>query len=232
MGFGGRPVRAGRPFLFDVAALSSARRVRPLSAAADWKSSAGGRTDRQARPRSPAQASGASLTSPRALTRQTVDDMDSVPKLTVEIIPTSLHGKNPRTVMGRRTWERQRKLVCEAAGNRCEICGGVGKRHTVQIHERYEYDETCTPPCQRVIGLIALCPDCHAVKHLFRTKKISVQQNDPSIYLNALRHLARVNEWDPERVKSYLAETAETFQRRQALGAWSQDFSLLLDGDQ
>jgi hypothetical protein len=158
--------------------------------------------------------------------------MGTVPKLTVEIIPTSLHGKNPRTVLGRTTWDRQRKLVCEAAGNRCEICGGVGKRHRVEIHERYAYDETCTPPCQRVIGLIALCPDCHAVKHLARTNRVSVEQRDPAIYENALRHLARVNDWDPEHVKSYLAETTETFRRREALGAWTQDFSLLIASDQ
>lgn len=106
-------------------------------------------------------------------------DMGSIPKLTVEIIPTSLHGKNPRSVMGRAMWERERKLVCEAAGNRCEICGGVGKRHPVEIHERYEYDETCAPPCQRVVGLIALCPNCHAVKHLARTRMVAVQQGDP-----------------------------------------------------
>jgi hypothetical protein len=158
-------------------------------------------------------------------------DMGSIPKLTVEIIPTSLHGKNPRTVMGRTMWERKRKLVCDAAGNRCEICGGVGKRHPVEIHERYEYDETCAPPCQRVVGLIALSPDCHAVKHLGRTRKVSVQQGDPSIYENALRHLARVNEWDGEQLKSYVAETRETFQGREALGAWAQDLSLLFDGD-
>lgn len=112
--------------------------------------------------------------------------------------------------------ERQRKLVCEAAGNRCEICGGIGKRH----------------PCQPVVGLIALCPDCHAVKHLARTRMVSVQQGHRSIYENALRHLARVNEWDGERLKSYVAATRETFQRREALGAWAQDVSLLFDGDE
>jgi hypothetical protein len=84
--------------------------------------------------------------------------MSGAPKLTVEIIPTYLHGKNPRTVMGKAAWGRHRKRVCEAAGNRCELCGGVGKRHPVEIHESYEYDETSRPPCQKVVGLIALCP--------------------------------------------------------------------------
>jgi hypothetical protein len=73
--------------------------------------------------------------------------MTGEPRLTVEIIPTSLHGKNPRTAMGRAVWERQRQLVREAAGNRCEICVGVGERNPVEIHERYEYDETSRPPC-------------------------------------------------------------------------------------
>ena len=155
--------------------------------------------------------------------------MTGEPRLTVEIIPTSLHGKNPRTVMGRAMWERHRKQVCEAAGNRCEICGGVRKRHPVEIHERYEYDETCKPPCQRVVGLIALCPDCHAVKHLARTRLVARQQGDPAIYENALRHLARVNAWDDERVRDYLADVQAEFRRREALGEWIQDFSPLLD---
>jgi hypothetical protein len=154
--------------------------------------------------------------------------MTGEPRLTVEIIPTSLHGKNPRTEMGRAMWERQRRKVCEAAGNRCEICGGVGKRHPVEIHERYEYDETSRPPCQKVVGLIALCPDCHAVKHLARTRLVARQQGDRSIYENAVHHLAHVNVWDDQGVRDYLAEVQAQFRRREALGEWTQDFSPLL----
>ena len=153
--------------------------------------------------------------------------MRAQPRLAVEIIPSSLHGKNPRTAMGKAIWERHRKRVCEAAGNRCEICGGVGKRHPVEIHERYEYDETSAPPCQRVIGLIALCPDCHAVKHLARARQVARQRGDPSIYESALRHLASVNDWDAEHVKVYLAEVREGFLRREALDELTQDLTLL-----
>ena len=55
---------------------------------------------------------------------------------------------------------------------------------------------------------------------------------DPSIYKNALRHLASVNDWDAERVKGYLAEVQEEFRRREALGEWTQDFSPLLGTSQ
>lgn len=154
------------------------------------------------------------------------------PNLTVEIIPTSLHGVNPRSLMGRAAWDRIRRQVAAEAGNRCEICGGVGPSHPVEVHERYEYDESVRPPCQRIIGLIALCPDCHSVKHLARTRLIAREQNDPAIYERALQHLAQVNGWDPSTVQTYLTKTAGDFQRREALGRWTHDFSMLTPGQQ
>ncbi len=126
---------------------------------------------------------------------------------------------------GENWWDRNRKKAYQAAEFRCEICGGVGKRHPVEARERYEYDEASNPPCQRILGLIALCPACHAVKHLARTHAVSVEMGDPSMYQNALGHLAEVNGWDEGRVQAYLADTHETFRRREALGAWVQDFS-------
>jgi len=45
----------------------------------------------------------------------------------------------------------------------CEICGGVGPKHPVECHEIWDYnDETHE---QTLLGLIALCPQCHQVKH-------------------------------------------------------------------
>ena len=148
--------------------------------------------------------------------------------LTVEVIPTSLHGKNPRQVFGQRWWDQQRRAVYRKAGYRCEICGGVGSRHPVEAHERFVYDETVTPPCQRVIGLIALCPQCHAVKHLYRTGEVSIEKNDPHIYQRALDHLARINGWDATTRSAYLAQVRADFKRREALGPWAQDFSALM----
>ncbi len=147
------------------------------------------------------------------------------PRLAVEVIPTSLHGKNPRSINGKAWWERNRKATYEAAGYRCEVCGGVGKAHRLEAHERYEYDESGSPPCQRLLGLIALCPACHAVKHLYRTRIVATQQGDPSIYEQALRHLAGVNSWTPAQVDAYLAEVGVEFRRREALGPWTYDFS-------
>ena len=127
--------------------------------------------------------------------------------------------------MGR---ERHRKQVSEAAGDRCGICGGIGKRHPVGSHERYEYDENSWPPCQNRVVLFAFFPDCHAVEHLARTRLVARQQDDPSTNDNPFCHLARVNGWDEQRVREYLARAQAEFRRREALGEWTQDFSPLL----
>jgi hypothetical protein len=154
------------------------------------------------------------------------------PRLAIEIVPTSLHGKSPRETMGRAWWDTNRRKAYAAASHRCEICGGTGSRHPVEAHEVYEYDESLRPPVQRIIRLIALCPACHAVKHLYRTHHVAVQRGDMSIYENALAHLATVNGWNAEQVKAHLAKTRSTFERREKLGPWTQDFSRLGPGSE
>lgn len=149
------------------------------------------------------------------------------PRLQVEILPSSLHHKSPRETLGRAWWNGVRRQVYAAAGNRCEICGETGDRHPVEAHEVYSYDELASPPVQHVIGLIALCPACHAVKHLYRTYAVSRERGDPSIYEDALAHLAQVNKWDGAQVRAHLEETRITYERREALGPWHQDFRAL-----
>jgi hypothetical protein len=39
-------------------------------------------------------------------------------------------------------WDRLRHQVTAEAGNRCEICGGRGRRWPVECHEVWHYDDT------------------------------------------------------------------------------------------
>jgi len=50
------------------------------------------------------------------------------------------------------------------AENLCETCGGCGPQYPVECHEIWNYDDTRL--IQKLDGLIALCPDCHEVKHI------------------------------------------------------------------
>jgi len=79
-----------------------------------------------------------------------------------------------------------RRQVYQAAGWRCELCGGRGPEHLVECHEKWAYDDTTG--VQQLVRLLALCPACHEVKHLGLARVNGRERQ-------ALTHLARVNGW-------------------------------------
>lgn len=87
-----------------------------------------------------------------------------------------------------------RRAVYRRARYRCEICGGRGERHPVECHEVWAYDDE--RHVQRLERLVALCPDCHHVKHLGLASL-------NGRYDEAVRHLADVNEWTLEEAERY-----------------------------
>lgn len=52
---------------------------------------------------------------------------------------------------------------------------------------------------QKLLGLIALCPSCHKVKH------IGVAQVQGKLRIT-LKHLAKVNKWTIEKAEEYAKE--------------------------
>jgi 5-methylcytosine-specific restriction endonuclease McrA len=57
-----------------------------------------------------------------------------------------------------------RKRTYRQANYRCQVCGGRGSKHPVECHEIWHYDDE--NKIQKLMGLIALCPSCHQVKHI------------------------------------------------------------------
>jgi len=103
-------------------------------------------------------------------------------RLGVELVPQPLWG----TSIARRyprQWAKLRRGCYRAAGYRCEICGGRGLRHPVEAHERWRYDDDGDRGVQTLDGLIALCPDCHATKHLARSRKVGGAGDRPGTSL-------------------------------------------------
>ena len=84
-------------------------------------------------------------------------------KLTIELVPRTCWYSNVRSSVSVKQRDTIRRKCYESAGNRCEICNGVGKAHHVECHEIWEYNDTTHT--QTLKGLIALCPTCHKVKH-------------------------------------------------------------------
>lgn len=112
--------------------------------------------------------------------------------LQIELVPSTSWGDNLRSKLPRSQWDRLRKACYANAGFRCELCGGKGRRHPVECHEIWSYDETDF--VQKLEGLIALCPACHRCKHPGNTRRIGLGHLiEP--------HLMKVNGWAQEQAQ-------------------------------
>ena len=141
----------------------------------------------------------------------------SNPRLTIELVPSTCWWSNVRSNVSKSDWDRLRKHTYKKASYRCEICGGVGEKHPVECHEIWNYNESTR--VQTLERLIALCPNCHSVKHIGFTQL----QGRAS---EAINHLAKVNNWNLSQALIYLFECFETWQKRSQY-EWQLDISYL-----
>lgn len=137
--------------------------------------------------------------------------------LTLDLIPASTWYDNLRSRIRPADWDRLRRATYAAAGHRCEVCGGKGRKWPVECHEVWQYDDDART--QRLAGLVALCPACHEVKHFGRAHSIGRGQA-------AFAHLMRVNGWDVERARQHV-DDAFTQWRARSQVQWTLDLSWL-----
>ena len=139
------------------------------------------------------------------------------PHLTLELVPRSCWHSNLNKQLPRRDWDRLRKPVFTAAKNRCEICGRRGDQWPVECHERWQYDDM--GHVQTLVGFIALCPDCHLVKHLGRARAHGEGER-------AEAHLSRINGWNSQQTSRYI-KLCMVLWRLRNRHDWRQDFHYL-----
>jgi 5-methylcytosine-specific restriction endonuclease McrA len=84
-------------------------------------------------------------------------------KLTIELVPSTSWYTNVRSNVSKSEWDKIRKKCYAAASHKCEICGGKGRKHPVECHEVWDYDDKLK--VQKLTSLVSLCPSCHQVKH-------------------------------------------------------------------
>lgn len=140
-------------------------------------------------------------------------------KLIVELVPRSTWGWNLRSELTRPQWDTLRKAVYKRAGYCCEICGGKGRKHPVECHEKWEYDDNLR--IQKLVGVEALCPKCHEVRHMGRTMAIG---RGPQ----AKAHMEKVNGWSSMQVGAHVAVAVVKWMER-SLFKWTLDLSWLRD---
>jgi hypothetical protein len=139
-------------------------------------------------------------------------------KLEIELVPQSTWGWNLRSELTRSQWDRIRRDIYERAGHCCEVCGGRGTRHPVECHEKWIYREF-PEPTQFLVGLEALCPKCHMVRHLGLTFSRGLGHV-------ALSHIMKVNGISLEDSEELVRQAFTKWQTRNRL-QWSLDLTWL-----
>jgi nitrate/TMAO reductase-like tetraheme cytochrome c subunit len=93
----------------------------------------------------------------------------------------------------------------------------VGPKHPVECHEIWEYDDEKL--IQKLVGMIALCPDCHMVKHIGLARLQGRSEK-------ALKHLMKVNSLKKKDAQKYIADAFRTWADRSEK-KWALDISCL-----
>lgn len=135
--------------------------------------------------------------------------------LTIELVPKTAWFKNLRSELPKEQWDKLRKECYRKANYVCECCGGKGNKWPVECHEIWAYDDKKKK--QTLLGLIALCPSCHEVKHIGLA---SVRGRLDA----ATQHLANVNRWSFRKSQDYINEAFKLWKKRGAY-KWELDIT-------
>lgn len=141
------------------------------------------------------------------------------PKLYIDMIPESSFCDNLRSGLDIKDWDLIRKAVYRFGKYKCEICSGVGEKHPVEAHERWEFDSENL--IQKLVGVSCLCPKCHQATHMGFARIQGKEQE-------AGEHLQVVNKWTEEEVNEHMVLADDTWQFRSKL-SWKLDISWLKD---
>lgn len=142
-------------------------------------------------------------------------------KLTIELVPKGAWNNNLRSYLTSPQWDKVRRKCYEEAGHVCEICGGVdagrlAKGHSpVDCHERWDFGNGTI----KLIGLIALCPSCHEVKHIGRADAVGRGAE-------ALRHFMKINKVSEKVAREYIREAFILWRTRSGT-SWTLDVGYL-----
>lgn len=140
-------------------------------------------------------------------------------RLTVELVPSTSWFNNVRAVLTKKQWDYIKSQVSSKAYSLCEICGGVGPKHPVECHEIWHYD--AKKLIQKLEGMIALCPDCHMVKHIGYSEVRGLK-------VQALYHLMDVNKMTRKEAEAYVAQSFKVWAERSEK-TWELDISILAE---
>lgn len=137
--------------------------------------------------------------------------------LELELVPSSSWFDNVRSAVSRLQWDHIRKAVYSQAYHLCEICGGVGSTHPVECHEVWSYDDKTN--IQKLERMIALCPNCHLVKHMGLAGIRGESEK-------AFKHFTKINKLKRKAAETAIEKAFQLWEKR-SQQKWTVDLSYL-----
>ena len=138
-------------------------------------------------------------------------------KLTFETVPEECWYANLRSALSPAEWDIVRKDAYRRYGYRCAVCGASGR---MEAHEKWNYD--LERGVQKLEDVIALCKNCHEVKHISRTQLVGKGAE-------AEAHYMRVNGCTQSDYHADLAALNDRYQALNRVEGWVTDLTFLRD---
>ena len=126
--------------------------------------------------------------------------------LTIDPIPKKNWGKNLAHILPKEQWDVLRRNVYRQYNYRCGICGISAP---LSCHEMWTFDDA--KQVQKLVGLIALCENCHNIKHFGRV--IGSTEYSPSNVVELINHFMKVNRCSREVFDEHNLEVARDMER-------------------
>lgn len=144
-------------------------------------------------------------------------------KLTIELVPQSCWYSNVRSNVTKQEWDFIRRKCYAKAEHKCEVCGDTGKNqgiaHAVECHEIWQY--LSATKTQKLVGMVALCPRCHKVKH----PGLAQIRGETEI---VVKQLMKVNSMSRMDALAYIEDAFREWRQRNE-SKWTLDISMLND---
>lgn len=138
-------------------------------------------------------------------------------KLEIELVPQTAWYSNLRKKISKPEWDKIRKQAYKDSGNKCAICGAEGR---LNCHEVWSYDDK--KQIQILKGFVALCSDCHWIKHIGLA---GIQASKGLLDMDKLiNHFMKVNGVDKKTFDAH-RENSFVMWRVRSQHEWKTDLS-------
>ena len=141
--------------------------------------------------------------------------------LEIELVPETAWGSNLRNKVPKTEWDKIRKQAYQDYNHKCGICRTTNVK--LNCHELWDYDDK--NHIQKLKGFIALCDNCHNIKH-FGFVNVQVSKGIwPKNMLNDLaKHFIKVNNVGLKEFKSHIKECYDKWEKRSKY-EWKTDLA-------